>query len=225
MFDLDWKTRAGAVTIKEHWRLLLCVVFLAAGSTLLWHAFFPHTFWFEKLWLGLVSGGTVGIVVGTVWQVRDASRRPQTSGRFIVTAFLAWSFMSVVGFLLMVPGFVRQEHQRGELRALDGVHIRSVTVAFPDGRLHEVRDPELIARFAGLLRAAELFYPSHERSAEEFEVLIVRDDSSVLEYPARVPERHPQDFSLEFRGGVGESEILIPAAREWLREVERRAAN
>lgn len=125
---------------------------------------------------------------------------------------------------MLVPEFTSQEHERDEIRALSADRIRSVSVAFPDGRLHDVSDLESITRFAALLQRAELFFPSHEGSAEEFEILIVRDDTSVLQYQARVPERHLQDISLQFRSGVVESEILVPAARAWLRDVERRAA-
>lgn len=214
--QLDWDTSLNKVNIADHWRVLLCAAVGAVPATLIWHTFFPHTFWFIKLWTGFATGATAGVFPGLWWQVRDNERRPSTSGRFAATCIFGWGALAVISVFCWMPDLHAQEKERARIRSLAVADISSISIRIDGRRFRHIQDPELFASFVACSKHAELFYPSHEGSTIKFQIVIFRNNGSSLEYDGRVPERHQDDFSLEFRGYFVSTEIIVPGGREWL---------
>ena len=107
--ELDWSTPVGKTAIGNHWRILLSVVIGAVLFTPIWHAFFPNTLWFTKLWTGFATGATFGMIAGTWWQLGDAKRYAITSGRFVSIATLAWGAFACISLFLWAPDLYAQE--------------------------------------------------------------------------------------------------------------------
>ena len=213
---LDWETPVSRIKFADHWRLWVCVGLGAVLATSLWNLFFPHTFWFFKLWTGFATGGVVAMIPGTFWQLRDENRSGTTSGRLIVLASSVWGTFAVLSLFFWGPQLYGEEQERSLLRTLAENDLAAISVRFPDGRFQRVKDAPSISSFVALSKRAELFYPSQEASAFEFQMTIDRTDGTSLTYSGRVPERHSEDISLSFRAHVAWTEIIVPGGRRWL---------
>jgi len=94
--------------------------------------------------------------------------------------------------------------------------IDSICINLPKQPAKTIQAKQDITSFANLIKQAELFYPSHEASVLEFNLTIYLQGGDRLDYPARVPERHLSDISIEFKGPYHIYEIIIPNGRRWL---------
>lgn len=223
--ELDWAAPLRGQRFAKHWRLLVCQLLLSIPAAGIWNAYSPHTFWFHKLWAGLVTGALVGLIPGGYWQLRDPKRRAQTSGRFLVFGFIATAVFAAVAALLMAPDLDSQERQRALIRSLSAADISELFIQIDDRPALSVRDAASIASLAALTRDAELFYPNHEGSKFDFRLEIHCQNGAVLEYRGRVPERHIDDISLDFHGYFGRHAIIVPGGRLWLEEANRARGN
>ena len=216
---LDWTPSSININFRDHWRLLLCLVLGMCCGTLIWHLYFPPTFWFIKFWNGLATGMALGIVPGAWWQLCSEERRSITSGRFIVTGIVAWGAFAACSFFLWIPELRSQEGFRAHLRSLSAETISSVSVRVDYDDYQDswhTEDKAVIGSFVACARQAELFYPSHERSLAELQITIFRNDGTWVEYNGRIPERNSGDLSLDFRGYVVWTEVIIPNGGQWL---------
>jgi hypothetical protein len=177
---------------------------------------FPHVHWFDKLWTGFATGGMVGLLVGYTWQLWDNDRRVLSSGRLLLTFALGWGAFSGISLLMFAPDMRSQEFERAKIRSLSTDVIDAICVNLPKQPAKTIQAEQDITSFANLIKRAELFYPSHEASVLEFNLTILLQDGTQLDYPARVPERHLSDISIEFRGPSHIYEIIIPNGRRWL---------
>jgi hypothetical protein len=218
---LDWDTSARKINIADHWRLLICTLGGSTLATLIWHAFFPHTLWFTKLWTGFSTGMSAGMIPGTMWQLHADKRRSITSGWFIVMGVFGWGLFACISLILWAPDLHAQEQERSKIRSLVAADISAIFVRLDDQRTCRIEDAATIASFVHHTKEAELFYPSHEGSARRLEIAIFNRDGTSLQYDGRVPERHQNDFSLGFRGYFVWTEIIIPGGRQWLDSVCR----
>ena len=216
--ELDWAAPLRGPRIAKHWRLLVCQLLASIPAVGIWNEYSPHTFWFEKLWAGLATGSLVGLIPGGYWQLREPKRRGQTSGRSLVFGFVATAVFAAVAALLMKPDLDAQERQRALIRSLSAADIGELFIQIDGQTRRRVRDAASIDSLAALTQDAELFYPSHEGSKFEFDLEIHCRNGAVLEYRGRVPERHTDDISLDFRGYFGWHAIIIPGGRLWLDE-------
>ena len=214
--DLDWRTSSKDVNVIKHWRVALCVVVGGLVATLIWQTFFPHTFWFVKLWAGFATGATAGMFPGTWWQTRDEGRRRVTSGKFIAIGTSAWGLFALIAIFLIAPELQAQESERFLIRSLTASDISFIEVSVDGGSTMRIQDATPIASFVAHSKQAELFYPSHEGSQIELQIVIHRKNESLLKYDCRVPEHHGSDLSLRIRGYFFESEIIVPGGRSWL---------
>ena len=82
--------------------------------------------------------------------------------------------------------------------------------------VEDSNDVEVVEGFCQLVRKAELFYPSHEGSTKEIELSLILSNGEKLDFPSRVPERHRNDLSLQYRGPSNWNEIIIPGGRRWI---------
>ncbi len=217
--ELDWQTPLKQMSLGPHWRILVGVVLGAAISVAIWGLAFPHTFWFLKLWAGFATGSVLGTLAGTSWQIRDHARRTATSGRFLLLAILGWGAFALISLFELAPQMRAEEAMRKEIRAFTSQAIKSLEVNAQGRRI--VADAASIKEFCQAANRAELFYPSHEVSTQEFEITIQLRIGNSTTYQARVPERHQGDLSLKFRGPSHWSEILLPGGRKWIEDVIR----
>ncbi len=213
---LDWETSARSCNVGGHWRMLLCVVLGGIISLFIWQLCWPHTLWFTKFCAGMTTGFAVGMVPGTIWQLRVRERWPATSGWFIVMGFGGCGLFAGFALIFVAPDLHAQEQQRGFIRSLTAAEISDVWVYVENNPGVHITDAQQIESFADHTRRAELFYPSHEGSYLEFEVTISGDDGQSWYYKGRVPERHRDDISLHFYGYFGWSEVIVPGGRQWL---------
>ncbi|MEO7326726.1 MAG: hypothetical protein ABIW82_18040 [Dokdonella sp.] len=188
-------------------------------ATAIWRVLFPHGFWFVELWVGAATGGLAGLLAGSVWQLSNSKRRPDTSGRFILTAFLALGSFSAVSVFLLGPDIRAQESERSKIRSLVASEIVSISVHVHGKSQYDVDGKQSISSFVGLAREAELFFPSHEGSSIQLTLTVHLKDGSAFGYKCRVPERHQNDLALGFVGYFAQDEILIPGGASWLSEV------
>ena len=183
--QLDWSTPARTVDLRKHWRLLVCALLGAAASTYLFHLIFPDVLWFLVFWCGLVTGATVGLLPGTVWQLASRRRHGSTNAKFIVTALFAWGFFSLVAILFLWRLMQAHESERSEFRALAKKDVVSIGVF---GRRQSViTSKTAIERFMGQVAASELYYPSHEISSEELKLSLRSGTGSQLNSPPAFP--------------------------------------
>ena len=217
MFEkLDWSTPTAKIGLSGHWRIFLCILVAALLAMFVWHACFPNTFWFVKLWAGFATGSLSGVITGTWWQLRDCERHPKTSGRLLAFAAFAWGVLSLISLGLLAPDLYAQERERTIIRSLTLNDISAIAVSL-DGqtpyRFNETKKLDLFVNCAG---NADLFYPNHEESTSEFEIAIYLTDGSLLQYDGRIPERHQSDFAIDFRDFFAKTEIIFPNGRKWL---------
>lgn len=218
---LDWSTPLRKTHLGIHGRQFLCIALGAAAAAPLWLLSFPAGYWFIKLWAALTTGSTLGMIFGTIWQLRDPGRRAQTSGQFIALGIGGWGFLSAISLFLLAPMMRAQEEQRTLMRSLDPAQILEVWIS-PDGQAQRrLQDRERIAAFAALAKAAESFHPDHEGTEKRFRLTFVRRGLPPLDYEGRVPTRHLDDIVLQYRSGFALSELLIPGGRKWLEDVTR----
>jgi hypothetical protein len=210
--ELDWSAPVRKVDVHKHWRLLVCVFFFAVASACIFHRVFPDVLWFLVLWCGLVTGATVGLLPGAVWQLASRERQGSTSGKFIVTSFLAWGFFSLVAILILLPLMRAHESERSGFRALAVEDVVSIGVF--GRRKSVITSKPAIDRFMTQVAVSELYYPSHEISSQELKLSFSFKDGRSAEFAAGVPERHPKDISVET--GVGE--MLVPGGPALLEE-------
>lgn len=213
--ELDWKTPLKSVDMGRHWRIWLAIVVFSACSTRVWHTIFPHTDGFLKLWSGLATGSLMGTLAGMFWQFRDRSRRSLTSGKFLLTTFLAWGTFAAVSLVMLAPQMHAEEMVRREMRSLTAQTVLSIEVKTQASR-KVLNDRKTIDQFCKAASHAELFYPSHEGSVREYEISISLHDEQVRSFTARVPERHQNDLSLEFTGPSHCAELILPDGRKWM---------
>lgn len=214
--ELDWKTSLRKVSVIGHWRAVLCALAGTAVATYGWNTFYPHSHGFEKLWMGLATGGTVGMIPGTIWQLWNRERRPSTSGWFLATSILSWGAFAAVAVFLMAPDLSAEEHERSVLRALDVENISAVSVHVRGHDARRIKEHEVLALFVENTKHAELFYPSHELCTTEFKIVIYRKNGEESGYDGCIPERHPSDFSLSYRAYFSVRDVLVPGAQAWL---------
>lgn len=223
--ELDWSTPLTSIDLFTHWRIIVCIILFFFISFGVWHVIYPHTFPFLKLWAGFATGSVVGTLVGAYWQLQDCRRRAQTSGKFLSIALLAWGFFAIISLFSLAPQMHDEETMRAKMRSLSSQNLKSITIDLVTGQLAEiddgkrfakVEDLEEIDEFCRLASSAELFYPSHEGSLREYSISLLFDDQTIEKFDARVPERHPNDLSLKFRGTSHWAEIIIPNARKWI---------
>ncbi|OIO67500.1 MAG: hypothetical protein CO186_12620 [Zetaproteobacteria bacterium CG_4_9_14_3_um_filter_49_83] len=189
--ELDWKTPLTEIKLAESWRIVVCTALFSLLTIAVWHFFFPHTFMFMKLWASGVTGGAIGILVGLFWQLKDKDRRGRTSGLFIFV-FLGWSLFSLRAFFDLVPQMQVEELMRSEVRELSVKAIVGIQIQHHSSTVM-LSDQESINRLYQLASQAELFYPSHEGSLEEFDIQFSTMTGPWQRFSATVPERHPND--------------------------------
>jgi hypothetical protein len=213
--ELDWKTPVKSINMGHHWRIWLGILVFSVVSTAVWQALFPNTLWFLKLWTGFATGSVLGTFAGVCWQFRDRTRRALTSGKFLLMAFPCWGFFAVISLVMLAPQMLAEEAFRGDMRSLTTQNVISIKVTNETSRI-VITDDKIIEQFCNAASKAELFYPSHEGSIEEYEISLSLRDNQIRKFRARVPERHHNDLSLDFRGPSHWTEILLPGGRTWL---------
>jgi len=196
-----------------HRRLLLSIAIGAALSSLIWWLAFPMGYWFLKLWGGTTTGAFLGLILGAIWQVRDASRRSRTSGKLLVQGLVGLGIFSAVSVGMLAPMMVLQEREVLMLRTLDPARIS-------EARLEGRRlDRKKLDEFLRLAKDAEVFHPDHEGTLQRFTLTLIRQGEAPREYEGRIPTKHTNDIALQFRTGAILSEILIKGGRKWLESV------
>jgi hypothetical protein len=216
--DDQQPTRAKPVDVPQYWRIALCVLGGAIVATALWQALFPHTMWFKKLWAGSVTGGVVGMLPGMGWQWRNKDRRAATSWWILVIAFLCWGAFAVISVIDLAPQMKAEEAQRTRIRSLLTQDIVAIEISSA-GQKRRLDDDAAIRSFVRLARNANLFYPSHEGSVQEYELQLVFHDGKTVAYRARVPQRHRDGPSLGFRGPSHWAEVIVPNGGHWAERV------
>jgi hypothetical protein len=190
-----------------------------AVSTAAWYARTPHAFWFLILWIGMTTGSVVGLLPGIIWQLRNRERRPETSGRFIVTSFSAWGLMALVAVLMLAPTLYNEELLRQEFRSLAESEILSIDVDIRGRHLHKTEGTEAISAFVSAARDATLLYRSHEVGLNEFTLTVHFKAGTAVSCEGDVPERHANDVALKCTGALA-GEVLIPGGKSWLDETQ-----
>jgi hypothetical protein len=214
--ELNWNSRVKDASLLRHWRVSACAAAGAFIAIAVWHALFPHCFWFIKLWAGVVTGSFVGTVAGTIWQLWNPERRLKTSGRFLVASVVSGAVFATVSICMLLPDFQAQESERAKIRSLVANDITSISVSVLRDSSYVVENGNAIASFVNLARDAELFFPSHESSKTELQLVIHFKNGAAIGYKGRIPERHPSDLALEFRGYFALDEIIVPGGAGWL---------
>ena len=223
--ELDWSTPFTSTDLLRHWRIFVCIILFVIVSVGIWHWIFPHTMPFLKLWTGFATGSVVGTLVGAYWQLQDCSRRSQTSGKFLSIVLLAWGFFSLLSLFLLAPQMYEEESIRAQMRSISSQKLKSISIDLVCCDIAEIDDGKRFAKVEARARIDEfcrlasntgLFYPSHEGSLRKYSISLLFDDQTIEKFDARVPERHPNDISLQFRGTAHWAEVIIPDARAWI---------
>ena len=213
---LDWKSPLLQINLYVHWRVWVGIVACVVVAVTAWHYQFPHADWFPKFWCGGATGGFVGLILGYVWQFKDEKRMSKSSGKLLIVAGIAWGSFCIIALGFEAGNMKRAEITRTTIRSLTVDKIKRVDLFYPGQHVRKLDKSDDIASFIRLTKKAELFYPSHEPSKLEFRLHLVLTDGTILDYPARIPERHVHDISLEFPVS---NEIRIPEGRLWLDSV------
>ncbi len=216
--NLDWDTPVKRVPLGNHWRILVCIMGFSVMTITFWHLSFPHTMWFLKLWCGFSTGSLLGIITGAFWQCREPARIRLTSGKFLLSGLLCFGTFTGVSLCVFAPQMRSEERVRREIRS---VSPEALTSIYLDS--HSVRwaitQEDLLRQFCEITEDAELFFSSHEMSAEELEISFHFRDKRIRNFHARVPSRHPQDLALQMQSGFALSEILLPGGWTWIESV------
>ncbi len=215
---LDWKTPLKSVNLATHWRIGLGILAFASLSTVIWHFLYPNTLWFLKLWTGFATGSVMGALAGVCWQFRDPNRQEKTSGWFLLTAFSVWGAFAVISIVILAPQMRTEESIRSEIRFMTSPDILSIVVNYSTPR-EVTADKRHIEQLCMTANNAELFYPSHEGSLQEYGLTFFLRDGQVKHFQARIPERHPNDLSLGFSGPSHWAEIILPGGRKWIESI------
>ena len=221
MRELDWKTPMKSIDVGRHWRIWLGVLIFASLSTATWHALYPNTLWFDKLWAGLTTGSALGAFAGGCWQVRDKARRGLTSGKFLLVAVFGWGAFGVVSVGCLAPQMRAEETARSEIRSQTPQNVVSIQVECGASRVI-LADKADVEQFCEAASHAELFYPSHEGSIRECELTVFLREGQTQSFRARVPERHRDDLSLVVKGPSNVFEIRVPGGGKWIRSAMAR---
>ena len=208
----SWKD----IDIGTHWRHVVCVLIGTNISTVIWHQIFLNVFWFDIFWAGSVTGGTVGLLVGSIWHHCRVKPHQKSPRRFIVLLLCGWSLFSAFAIFVDGPDFTAQEHERAFVRNWDKCDIRSISIVPNNALSVQVVSGVGVKSFVELAKNAELFTPSHETSTDEFLFNVRFSNGSTNEYKARIPKRHTNDISLQFRAYLTLQEIIIPGGAVWL---------
>lgn len=215
---MDWKSPLLQINLYVHWRVCIGIVACIVAAGIAWKYQFPHAHWFLIFWCGGATGGFVGLILGYVWQLMDEKRTSKSSGKLLIAAGVAWGLFSIIALSFEAGNMKRAEIVRTTIRSLTVDEIKRVDLFYPGQNVRKIDKSDDIASFIRLTEKAELFYPSHELSTLEFRLHLVLTDGTVLDYPARIPERHLRDISLEFPVS---NEIRIPEGGLWLDSVAR----
>jgi len=215
---MDWKSPLLQVNLYVHWRVCIGIVACIVAAVIAWHYQFPHADWFLIFCCGGATGGFAGLIPGYVWQLMDEKRASKSSGKLLIAAGVAWGSFSIIALGFEAGNMRRAEIVRTTIRSLTADEIKRVELFYPDQNVRKIEKKDDIASFIRLTEKAELFYPSHELSTLEFRMHLVLTDGTVHDYPARIPERHLRDISLEFSVS---DEIRIPDGGLWLDSVAR----
>ncbi|MBN1816200.1 MAG: hypothetical protein JW828_02495 [Sedimentisphaerales bacterium] len=157
------------------------------------------------------------------WQFCDKERISQTSGHFLKMAILIWGAFAILSVVMMAPQMKSEETMRLKIRSLSPGNLRSVRIKGQGVPNVLVNDEESICQFCLLTSSAELFYPSHELSLEEFQITLTFQDLISWTFDARIPERHTDAISLLFKGTFAWCEIIIPRGHPWLKSALSKA--
>ena len=190
---LDWSTPLKRVNVGRHWRIWVCIVVFTVPAVAVWHLLYPNTFWFDKFWAGVV-GSFLGALIGSCWQLWDKNRRRETSGKLVGLLLITWGWFSMIAITVNGPQMKAEEAVLARLRAIKAGDIEAIEIQFANRPAVRVEDETETARFAELLPKAELFYPSHEGTIEEYRIALVMTDDERLEYIGDVRERHTGDL-------------------------------
>jgi hypothetical protein len=126
--QIDWKTSARQASFKGHWRALLCALIGGVVATVVRGALYPHTFGFLRLWMGLSTGGSVGMMTGALWQLSAVERRASTSGWFVVSCILAWGAFGALSIFVLAPDLAAQERERAMFRELSEGGLSAISL-------------------------------------------------------------------------------------------------
>jgi hypothetical protein len=213
---LDWNTPLNEINIGQHWRIGLCIIIFATLATVVWHALFPHTMFFLKLWTGFATGSLVGTFVGTYWQFQNKNRRAKTSGWFLLLAFLGWGAFATISCIMLAPQMRAEESLRSEIRSLSTKSLILIQIKGNGALFVSINNADEISQFCQLASNSELFYPSHEGSLKNYELSMSFRDKKFNFFKARIPERHPKDLSLDYNGLFFHTEVIVPGGACWI---------
>jgi len=215
--ELDWDTPVNRVKNRDHWRVSLVSLVGTLSAFAVWHALFPDTLWFFKLWGALCTGGLFGNLIGYAWQLTDASRRARSSGRlFMCSAIGGVGGLFPVAILLVGPFLHSQEMELARIRTLSVSDVSSISAQTAEQPPVRVVDQAAITSFVKKCRTSNLFYPSHESFTNKSRLAVQLVDGTIWTYEAGIPMRHQADLVLTFRSYVGYSHVLIPNGAKWL---------
>lgn len=96
---MDWKTSIKDVNIFLHWRIIIYIIMGGMLGFFLGLNFVIEIDRVIVAWTGIVFGSFSGLVIGSIWQLKDKNRRKQTSGVLIVIPALGWLFMGFLGII------------------------------------------------------------------------------------------------------------------------------
>jgi hypothetical protein len=217
--EMDWDTPLKRAKTGYHWRVILCAAIGAVVATTIWNTRFPHTHGFEKLWMGMTTGSSIGAIVGAAWQLRIVARRPLTSGWLLASCILGWGAFGLVSVFDMAPDMQSQELERSKIRSLVASNISVISLDLGHGNVRQLTSRDTLTSFVVLTSQAELYYPSHESCGSDFEMTIILRRGSPLKFTGCVPEQHPNDLLLSFSTSSTIRNVIVPSGRVWLTRI------
>ena len=116
---MDWKTNIKNIDLMLHWRIALCIMTGGLLGFFLLPYFIPKIETFTVSWTGSVFGALAGLIIGYGWQLKDRSRRNQTSGILLILASLGWSFFAVFGIIGINSD---KEEYSNKIKLIDELH-------------------------------------------------------------------------------------------------------
>ena len=220
MGQLDLHMRMPHVKQREYWRVSLVATLGTFVAFFVWHILYPHTLWFYRLWGALGTGGVLGNLLGLVWQLSDASRRRRSSGRYVALLVIGGCcYILPLSLCSLAPMLGAQESELSRIRALQPTDVVAISIRVSGRPALSVTDRSLLTSFTENCRDSELFYPSHERFACEYQLDLHFMDGSIETYDVGIPERHQADMALSFWTPGGYSRVLIRNGAKWLLDV------